>query len=76
LRAISPPSTGITAPVRHDAAGRHGLSVICATSSPEGVETALATALERRVQVLLAGGMYVVLKIQVIAEFCLRHPHG
>ena len=56
LRAISPPSTGITAPVRYDAAGRHRLTVICATSSPAGVETALATALERRVQVLLAGG--------------------
>src|SRR6185437_681106 len=33
LRAISPPSTGITAPVRKDAAGRHRLSVMCATSS-------------------------------------------
>jgi hypothetical protein len=28
-----PPSTGITAPVRNDAAGRHRLSVMCATSS-------------------------------------------
>jgi hypothetical protein len=33
FRAISPPSTGITAPVRKDAAGRHRLKVICATSS-------------------------------------------
>ena len=33
FRAISPPSTGITAPVRNEAAGRHRLSVMCATSS-------------------------------------------
>ena len=33
FRAINPPSTGITAPVRNDAAGRHRLSVMCATSS-------------------------------------------
>ena len=33
LRAISPPSTGITAPVRNEAAGRHRLRVMCATSS-------------------------------------------
>lgn len=33
LRAISPPSTGITAPVRNEAAGRHRLKVMCATSS-------------------------------------------
>jgi len=31
--AISPPSTGITAPVRNEAAGRHRLSVMWATSS-------------------------------------------
>ena len=33
FRAINPPSTGITAPVRNEAAGRHRLSVMCATSS-------------------------------------------
>ena len=33
LRIVSPPSTGITAPVRYEAAGRHKLKVICATSS-------------------------------------------
>src|SRR5258705_9185459 len=33
LRAISPPSTGMIAPVRNDAAGRHRLSVMWATSS-------------------------------------------
>src|SRR6476660_3898221 len=33
FRAISPPSTGITTPVRYEAAGRHRLSVIWATSS-------------------------------------------
>ena len=33
FRAIRPPSTGITAPVRNEAAGRHRLSVMCATSS-------------------------------------------
>ena len=29
----SPPSTGMTAPVRNEAAGRHRLNVMCATSS-------------------------------------------
>ena len=33
LRAISPPSTGMIAPVRNDAAGRHRLNVMWATSS-------------------------------------------
>jgi hypothetical protein len=33
LRAMSPPSTGITTPVRNEAAGRHRLKVMCATSS-------------------------------------------
>src|SRR5689334_21128972 len=33
FRAISPPSTGMTAPVRKEAAGRHRLNVMCATSS-------------------------------------------
>src|SRR5258708_4854144 len=33
LRAIRPPSTGMIAPVRNDAAGRHRLSVMWATSS-------------------------------------------
>src|SRR6476661_5418820 len=33
FRAIRPPSTGITAPVRNEAAGRHRLSVMWATSS-------------------------------------------
>ena len=33
LVLISPPSTGITVPVRNDAAGKHKLSVMCATSS-------------------------------------------
>jgi hypothetical protein len=33
FRIVNPPSTGITAPVRYEAAGRHKLKVICATSS-------------------------------------------
>ena len=33
FRAVRPPSTGMIAPVRNDAAGRHRLSVMCATSS-------------------------------------------
>src|SRR5258707_12562074 len=33
FRAIRPPSTGITAPVRYEAAGRHRLKVMWATSS-------------------------------------------
>lgn len=33
FRAISPPSTGMIAPVRNEAAGKHRLSVMCATSS-------------------------------------------
>ena len=33
LRIVNPPSTGMTAPVIYDAAGRHRLKVICATSS-------------------------------------------
>jgi len=33
FRAIRPPSTGMTAPVRNEAAGRHRLKVMCATSS-------------------------------------------
>jgi hypothetical protein len=33
LRAISPPSTGITAPVMYEAPGRQRLKVTCATSS-------------------------------------------